>query len=300
MTRTARAPELCRHAPEPVLELNLADAEALEVSDGALVEVKTPSGTGIFAASVTATVRPGVASVPMHWTDAFAPAGRANALTGSDCDPESGQPEFKHASARLRAFGETWRGFAVVRAEQIDWPKGVVWRRTPFAAAQVFEIAGRGGAGQRNAVIAAALGAVEGETLALDDDARAVVRRAVVAGDRLDAAVFIGPATASLPPCAWIADRFADAALSPADRAALLLGRSVDAPDEGALVCACMGVGRKRIDAAITDGADSVDAIGEATAAGTSCGSCRPELARFLAAAKSEPSKVAAEVSDAA
>jgi assimilatory nitrate reductase catalytic subunit len=39
-----------------------------------------------------------------------------------------------------------------------------------------------------------------------------------------------------------------------------------------------------RIDAAIAAGCGSLDALGEATGAGTSCGSCRPELARRLTA----------------
>jgi assimilatory nitrate reductase catalytic subunit len=39
---------------------------------------------------------------------------------------------------------------------------------------------------------------------------------------------------------------------------------------------------------AIAAGAGDVDAVAEATGAGTSCGSCRPELARLLAAATPE------------
>jgi assimilatory nitrate reductase catalytic subunit len=41
--------------------------------------------------------------------------------------------------------------------------------------------------------------------------------------------------------------------------------------------------GRKDIEEAICAKACSVAAIGEATRAGTNCGSCRPSLARMLA-----------------
>jgi assimilatory nitrate reductase catalytic subunit len=44
-------------------------------------------------------------------------------------------------------------------------------------------------------------------------------------------------------------------------------------------------VGAKTIAAAIDGGACTVDAVGAATGAGTNCGSCRPEIARLLAAA---------------
>jgi assimilatory nitrate reductase catalytic subunit len=56
------------------------------------------------------------------------------------------------------------------------------------------------------------------------------------------------------------------------------------AVDTGPVVCACRNVRADRIVAAIDGGADSVEAVGEATAAGSVCGSCRPEIARLLAA----------------
>ncbi|MEM7189229.1 MAG: (2Fe-2S)-binding protein, partial [Pseudomonadota bacterium] len=74
----------------------------------------------------------------------------------------------------------------------------------------------------------------------------------------------------------------------------LLAGRpALDQPDSGALVCACMGVGANTItDAVAAHGLATIDSIGEATGAGTSCGSCRPELSGFLLP---PPAQVAAE-----
>ena len=67
---------------------------------------------------------------------------------------------------------------------------------------------------------------------------------------------------------------------------------SSDMPDQGAIVCSCESVGKNTILEAIANGADTVDAIGKATCAGTNCGSCRPELKAMLAAI---PTKIAAE-----
>jgi assimilatory nitrate reductase catalytic subunit len=50
------------------------------------------------------------------------------------------------------------------------------------------------------------------------------------------------------------------------------------------MVCACLKVVARRIEAAIAAGTSTVDAIGAVTGAGTSCGSCRPEIARLIAA----------------
>jgi assimilatory nitrate reductase catalytic subunit len=67
---------------------------------------------------------------------------------------------------------------------------------------------------------------------------------------------------------------------------ALLVGRQPGQTVEtGPTVCACRGVRAQRIETAIAGGCATVEAIGEATGAGAACGSCRPEIARLLAAA---------------
>jgi NAD(P)H-nitrite reductase large subunit len=48
-------------------------------------------------------------------------------------------------------------------------------------------------------------------------------------------------------------------------------------------VCICHGVTAGRIAGAIAGGACSLAAVGEATQAGTGCGSCRPEINALLA-----------------
>jgi assimilatory nitrate reductase catalytic subunit len=290
MTRTGLAPDLCRHAPEPLLDMHPEDAARLGLEDGAMAEVTTPYGAAILAARLTDGAARGVVCAPMHWTDAFAPAGRTGPLVNPDRDPVSGQPEFKHTPAAVRAWAETWRGFVIARGDafrggHIDWPQGIVWRRIPHAHAQVFEIAGRGSEEERDAVTRAALAEAPETELALSDPGRSLVRLARLDGDMLAAVVCLGPVDVRLPPRDWLASRFGSP-LSPSDRAVLLLGRAPGCADQGALVCACMGVGARRIDAAIQAGAQDVESVGAATSAGTNCGSCRTDIARMIAAAR--------------
>ena len=67
----------------------------------------------------------------------------------------------------------------------------------------------------------------------------------------------------------------------------LLRGRPSSASeDKGAIVCACMGVGRNEIwGHAVRHPSLSLNAICEGTGAGTGCGSCRPEVARIVSEA---------------
>ena len=172
MTRTGLAADLCRHAAEPFVEVHPDDAAPLGLADGALARVRTPYGEAVAVAKVTDRQRRGSLFLPMHWTDAFAPSGRANPLIGGHVDPVSGQPEFKHAPARLSAYRETWRGFLLTRSP-VALPPGLdlVWRRTPQDAGQLHEFAGRGDQRERDAFLDAFPISPGLEALSLEDPA---------------------------------------------------------------------------------------------------------------------------------
>ncbi len=292
MTRTGLAPDLCRHAPEPFVEIHPRDAEAAGIKDGALTRVSTARGEAVALAKVTDRQRVGGLFMPMHWTDAFAPSGKSNHLIAPNLDPTSGQPEFKHTPARARAYRETWKGFFLSR-EIIAAPANLdlVWRRIPQDAAQLHEFAGRGDAAEREALRKRLVKGLAGETTVFEDAGAGSRREAWIENGKLVAVLF-QTAAGRLPPRDWLADLFALDALTAEARSALLIGRPPGAPvDKGPMVCACLKVGAKAVDAAIAAGAATADAVGAATGAGTNCGSCRPEIARMIAAAASLKAK---------
>jgi assimilatory nitrate reductase catalytic subunit len=284
LTRTGLAAELCRHVPEPYVEIHPEDAAPLGVTEGRLTRVQTRQGEAIAIARVTDRQRPGAIFMPMHWSAAYAPDGRANSLVAPKVDARSGQPEFKHTPARVRPYRETWSGFFLTR-EGWRAPAGVdlVWRRVPQAACQLHEFAGRGGEAEREALRRALMRDAGADVLRFEDPRTGGLREAVLADGRLERVLFT-TCTGALPPRDWLAELFGLEALSAQDRALLLVGRAPGRPIETSpLVCACRGVRQARIQAAVTDGCATVDAVGEATSAGTACGSCRPEIARLIA-----------------
>jgi assimilatory nitrate reductase catalytic subunit len=290
MTRTGLAADLCRHAPEPYVEIHPADAEAAGVVEGALTRIETARGEAVAVARISDRQRVGGLFMPMHFTDAFAPSGRSNGLIAPNVDPTSGQPEFKHTPARVRPYRETWRGFFMARqAVAAPFGQAVVWRRQPREACQLHEFAGRGDAGERDAVRKVLTRGAVGEVLRFEDAGAGTVREAWIEGGRLERVVFM-TTTGRLPPRDWLAGLFGQAFLTPEARTALLIGQTPGAaPDPGAMVCACLKVGVRAVSAAIARGAGTTDAVGQVTGAGTNCGSCRPEIARMIAAApKSE------------
>jgi assimilatory nitrate reductase catalytic subunit len=221
----------------------------------------------------------------MHWTDAYAPAGRANPLVGAAMDAISGQPEFKHTPARIAAYRETWRGFFIGRTA-LAAPKDVdlVWRRTPAEACHLHEFAGRGDDAEQKMVSAALSGSSRParQLVQFEDKAAGALRQAAIVDGRLEWVLFM-TAGKSLPPRDWLISLFSERGVSEAARLSLLAGRPLGLQVEtGPVICACLKVGLAAINRAIIGGGASVDAVGQVTGAGTNCGSCRPEIQRLI------------------
>ena len=278
MTRTGKAARLFRHIPEPALSVHPDDLP--DLADGDLAVVESAWGSGTLRVRHDPGLRRGTVFAPMHWTAAFCAGGRVNAAVNPATDPISGQPEFKHTPVRVRRAAMAWHGFAMARRslgpDAAQWCAvipldGGVWRH---------ELAGTGNAAAAHAGTVAALGGPDG-WMSLCDPAAGVFRSALVQDGRLEACVFTGP-DHDLPQRDWLMALFAQDVLGAAERRALLAGRRADGVAPEPAICVCMGVGAGAIRSAITAGCDSVEAVGRATAAGTNCGSCKPEIGAIL------------------
>ena len=283
MTRTGLAAELCRHAPEPYVEIHPDDAAPLGVTEGRLTRVTTRNGEAVVLARLSARQRPGSVFVPMHWSQAFAASGQVNPLVSAQVDARSGQPEFKHTPARVRPYRETWRGFLLARdAWRAPPGQDLVWRRIPQSACQLHEFAGRGDEAERAAVRKALTRSAGPDVVRYEDAATGGLREAWFREERLDRVIFF-TLSGTLPPREWLAELFDLPALGAVERSALLTGRPVGRVlSSSPLVCACRNVRSDAIAAAILGGCATHEAVGEATGAGTNCGSCRPDITRML------------------
>jgi assimilatory nitrate reductase catalytic subunit len=277
MTRTGLSPKLSQHRREPLLEVNPADARAAGLTNGGLARVVTEQGGAVFRVSFTDDNRRGDVFVPMHWTDTMAGEGRANRLPGQGADPVSGQPGFKNTPARIEPVTPEWRAF-LATSEPVA-PGGLLWwSRARVTAGWLYELAGAGEIDAESLLPA-------GERFEVADHARGMRRIAVRDQSGLLIAALYITRTGELPQRDWAAAQLGELADTPAE---LLAGRpSTPAPDRGAMVCVCHGIGEKQITEAANQGATSVEAIGTATCAGTNCGSCRPAIARLIEAMRS-------------
>jgi len=222
----------------------------------------------------------------MHWTRQVSASGLVNRLTAPKVDPVSGQPALKRNAVSVRKWAAAWYGFAA-SAHAID-PKAdyaaIAKSRTGWQGEfgglerpDDWEHFARDLLDQPGAAVSTMVDPASGQT-----------RLAFYADGMLTGLFFVGPAPVVL------ARSFLVSLISTATPPLhALAGRSgADQPDPGATVCACMNVGINTLRGAVAAGAQSVEALGIATCAGTNCGACKPELERLLA---QPPLQVAAE-----
>jgi assimilatory nitrate reductase catalytic subunit len=284
MTRTARAPRLMTHRSEPTVEVHPEDAARFELIDGALAEIESAFSICLARVEITDAQQPGTVFVSLHWTDQLTARGRIDALIAAVTDPVSGQPESKHTPVRARPAPMTWHGFAVTtRKPEVD---GLAY----FALAATdggfrVELADHTTPDDWDAAAHRLLGSADQDTcevLAYHDLSTGRHRYAVFTDERLVAVLFIArePLTISRT---WLSAQIGQPLPAP-ERLRLLAGRpGAEVRDKGAIVCACLEVGRSDIlDAILSQGCNTVAAVGACTKAGTNCGSCRAEIGRLI------------------
>lgn len=83
-------------APQPLVELNPADAPRIPCIDGGPVRVTSRRGSIVLRAKVTEKAAPGVVFVPFHYAEAA-----ANQLTIEALDPQAKIPEYKVCAVKI-------------------------------------------------------------------------------------------------------------------------------------------------------------------------------------------------------
>jgi len=289
MTRTALAPRLNQHKPEPFVEITTADALSFQLAHGELAEIESAWGKMLARVVVTDTLPQGDIFVPMHWTGQFSSQGRMGVLVNPVVDPISKQPESKHTPVKIKAYEALWYGFIISRhpliLDGIDYT--VLVKGDGYFH---YELAGVKKVRHWQSHLSSQLSSYAGELAwqTYQDDKKSVFRTACFANNELQAVLLVSPQS-QLPERSWISSLFSterDDVLSMDERMALLTGKPpLGTPDIGKIVCACFNVGEKTILSAIKDGKLSTpQEVGRSCKAGTNCGSCVPEIKVLLGA----------------
>lgn len=279
MTRTARASRLNQHYGEPFLEVNPRDAEKLGITDANLVEAHNDFGGAIFRVLITDRVAEGNVFAPIHWSGEVASNSIVSDLVPPTFDPVSGQPDSKSAYVNLCKYQAKWYGYAVAVSELNATTQ--YWAKAKLNTGWQIELACDT---QPDNWIDFARKLLDADGLkcaSVIDAHKGRVRIAFHQEGKLIGALFVDQTPVQV-------SRTMTGKMLGQNYMHALAGRPGAAyVDPGPTVCACFNVGVNTILSAI-EGQDliSVEHIGAALSAGTSCGSCRPELAALLAGAR--------------
>lgn len=290
MTRTGRSARLSQHISEPFVEINPKDAAQLKLADADIATLISPNGQMQARVVMTDRQREGAIFVPMHFTDRFAKSGRVDALVHDLVDPLSGQPASKSTAVTVRKYEAAWYGFAAILHDEFETlslpSEASYWTKARTENGIRIELAGLTIPNDWHAFMQQLLGHDNKiDVLDMVSPIDGQTRMACFQDARLIALLYTSaqPVAVSRD---WACTQLSTQP-SAVHRHRLLAGRpGADMPDKGAIICACMNVGINDIRSAIAKGCRSVDAVGEATTAGTNCGSCQPEIRNILQEAK--------------
>ena len=280
MTRTGKSERLSQHYAEPFIEIHPDDAKRYHIADADLVRVSTGIGAILVRALVTARQQPCSIFVPMHWNDQFASGARVDCLVPGITDAISGQPALKNVPARIERFIAATYGFAVLRRKPTLVP-AEYWAIAKCNGGWRVEFAVADNPADWPAFVRELLG-TESDPVVYQDAETGRMRFAVYDNGHLMGMLFLAPEPVAASR-EWAIAQLASANPVLGKRNAVLAGRpGAGDTDRGATVCACFGIGANEISAAVARGCRTLTAVGEATQAGTNCGSCRPEIKRII------------------
>ncbi len=290
MSRTGLAARLSEHLPEPFVDLHGQDALLHGVRAGELARLETRWGSMVARVRTSGDIARGSVFVPIHWTGPYSSDARVGALIDSVVDPVSGEPEFKHTPVRVQPFVVDWYGFILSREPlpdlSVTW-----WTKVHGSRVTRYEIAGRGMPAEWTRWARGLLGAADprADLLEYCDIGAGSYRAAFLVDNRLTAYVCIAR-RANLPERAWLTEQFVGR-LTDEERLTILANRPPKhTVDSGPLVCACHGVRRDQLRAAISqEGITDAREISVRLKAGTRCGSCLPEIRSLIQQAAQLP-----------
>ena len=292
MSRTGNIGRLFSHVEEPLLSMHAADMARRSLSSGDLIQVRSKRGKLNVRVETSAEVREGQVFMPMHWGAQFMSGLGVNALTMNAFDPQSKQPELKHAAVQVEKLSLPWQMVAMRKGDALNR----MARLQPLLVNFEYAALGLYGREQELVVLRAAHSEAISEgllaqidsILGLDEDARVmnyldkrrgVSKRALMEEGVLNGVRLTGETAAR----DWLKEIIAQGADAQALRPWLLAPLSAPPAGQtqrGRIICNCLNISEQEIIHEFKNGLDLM-AVQAKLKCGTECGSCLPELKRL-------------------
>ena len=285
MTRTGLAPALLKHTDQAYLHISKQDMHELGVNENELVAIRTKFNKNdavILPVKETTGLRAKEVFAPIHWSKSWGSHIALGQSFSGAHDGVSGQPELKHGAVSITPVKPALQGYLVVKQpldKSLIPASFGVWSLVQSSSYVAYRFASDHTLAECRADVSGLLAGL-GEQLALDSDVAS--RKIVCHNGQLTGAVWMATSLPSIN-TEWIENVFASEQVTHQTMSELLNLTPDDDFLKGPVICSCFNVRKNTIVNAITEGCESVEALGHQLKCGTNCGSCRSELAQVLA-----------------
>jgi assimilatory nitrate reductase catalytic subunit len=302
MSRTGKVAQLFNHCDDPRLAMHGDDMERLGLKDSDFAAVQSRRGEIMIRVAASAEMRPGQTFLPMHFGHRYLSHAGVNELMPSAVDPQSKQPELKHAAIQVEKLTLPFQALAMRTAIGDAAPQEAVlrWLERLQPLLSRFSYASLALAGRDQpavvlriahqhalpvewlAEIDALLDLPDAPCLAYRDARRNIDKKALIVDGKLAGLRLTGEIAAGN----WLRETMVEGIRADELRRwifAPLAAAPAAAKTRGRIICNCLDVAEQDIATAIAAGA-TLELLRTNLKCGTSCGSCLPELRRMLAA----------------
>ncbi|MGJ8522820.1 Nitrate reductase [Carnimonas sp. R-84981] len=280
MTRTGKSARLMQHCSEPFAQFHPDDCPTAQAGD--LLRVSSTHGWLLLRAQPDPQQPRGSLFVPMHWNSQFSQQARVDALIEAHTDPLSGQPESKQMPVRIQRWDAVWQAEVFLRGNASAPPPVAYWSRITQPDVTHFTLADTTIPDDWNAWLDQQFGTGQWvcQSARIGDDGFNLL---AWKDQKLQLAFYAHRALPSLDRQA-IVSAFTQCPDNAQARLSLLAGRAHGGKSpSGTIVCSCFNVGETAISEALQQGCHDVAQLGKTLQCGTNCGSCIPELKKFIA-----------------
>lgn len=282
-TRSGKVSKLTNHQPEPVVEINQEDGEALGIIDGGLAQLtaRQEGQKQQLIARVKLSVKQlhGSVFMPIHWSDSNSNQGCVSKLVAPLFDPTSGQPAFKQSAIGISSWSAKSNGMLVVR-EPIELDLCTYQVEQRIAGGYCYYLASELTPQELVQHLVDFIGEKHDETMSASDPKGQYFRQQCFTQGQLAAGIFVAKTKDDLPQ-GWISNFFQMD--SDANSKRSLLSNDVSALQQQKTFCQCLNIAVGDINEAIDSGELDIDKIRAQTGAGSGCGSCISDIALLLA-----------------
>jgi anaerobic selenocysteine-containing dehydrogenase len=105
-TKTGCVEKLNQMDPSPYLQMNPADAAALQLHDAQRVDITSRQGRAWSVLRLDPTMPIGTVFMPIHWGELWSIGASPNEAVFDACDPISKEPGLKLCAVKVNAYGE--------------------------------------------------------------------------------------------------------------------------------------------------------------------------------------------------